>query len=236
MWRLSSPFFKCIAIMYLLSLLFLLCNQPATAATPTVVESDTNSTFMMLDSLLENANRILVGEVLTSRTETTANGISTVASIMVSESIMGDNKLVSDVRVPGGRVDNMGNHVMGAPQLVQGYHVLLFLDDERIVGMGQGAFVVEGGYAWRNTSHDVFSSPTRDRDWVHNIDPSGDYTIYSLSEIREAAENPGRYKKKAAKKARLAKKAAKRKAAKAEAAKAEAAQGPAIEPTAQPAE
>lgn len=56
------------------------------------------------------------------------------------------------VHVPGGAVGRVGQRVDGAPRLAAGDEVILFLaraegGSHRVVGLAQGAFLVEGGTA-----------------------------------------------------------------------------------------
>ncbi len=141
-----------------------------------------------LDDLAAAADRVVVGEVLSTRQEVVPDrGIYTVASIYVEEALRGEPEPVIEVRYPGGRVDDLELTVPGAPKLVPGYEVVLFLDDDdRVVGFGQGAFVVEGDTAYRRLSDDVFTNPNLDRDWKSDEELRRHYAAYSLAEVRRA--------------------------------------------------
>lgn len=163
-----------------MSALALLCALSTTAGATQYAE------LLDLDDLAGRADRVVLGEVLTTRVESQGNGIWTVATVMVDETLSGDRDPVVEVRVPGGRLSNLELTVVGVPKLVPGYEMLLFLDDDRIVGLGQGAFVVAGGYAWRNLDDDNFMSPSVDREWVNELDPSDSYRAFRMTEVRRA--------------------------------------------------
>ena len=65
---------------------------------------------------------------------------------------------------------------------------------------GAAMFLVEGGHVWRNKRASVFFRPSSDRVWEANIDPTGDYMVFSLTEVRETVgrtqDEPRRKKRK----------------------------------------
>jgi len=77
--------------------------------------------------------------------------------------------------VPGGALQDQLLVIPGAPQFVEGQQVLLFLDaEDRVVGFGQGAFLVTRGMAWRGLKNAV-------SDEAEQLDPA-----FPLSEVRRA--------------------------------------------------
>lgn len=163
--------------MYALLLTALLAVAPARATT--------YAEKLDLDELSSRAERVVIGEVLATRYDATGAGIWTVATIRVTETLRGRPEPVVEVRVPGGRVNDMELTVAGAPRLIEGYQVLLFLDGEHVVGLGQGAFVVLSDTAWRNVSDDVFTNPRMEQEMLdRDIDEK--YTTYALADVRRA--------------------------------------------------
>lgn len=129
-----------------------------------------------IDDLTSKSDRIIMGSVLTTRDNMDADGLWTVATVRVAETLRGAPAMVLDVRVPGGRIDNFEMQVMGAPTLVPGDDVLLFLSGDRVVGFGQGAFVVTEKRAWRAIKDWGFMHPSRldargsDEDYYVSLD------------------------------------------------------------------
>jgi len=163
--------------MYPLLLTALLTLSPARATTY-AEEFD-------LDDLSTRAERVVLGDVLTIRYESDRAGFWTVAAIRVTETLRGRPEPVVEVRVPGGRIDDMELTVAGAPRLIEGYEVLLFLDGDHVVGLGQRAFVVMSDAAWRNASDDVFTNPRMEQELTEK-DVGDKYTTYSLADVRRA--------------------------------------------------
>jgi len=135
--------------------------------------------------LNKRADLVIRGEVLASRIETSDRGVFTIASILVDEVLRGQSSPLVEVRIPGGKIGDLEFNVDGAPKLIPGYDMLLFIDDDRVAGWGQGAFVLEGGFAWRKRNADGFDSPRLAHDWVDIIDPSPEYEIFSLAVVRQ---------------------------------------------------
>jgi hypothetical protein len=71
--------------------------------------------------------------------------------------------------------------VFGQARLIQGHEVLLFLAGNQIVGMGQGAFVVDAEQIWRGNRPWVLPHPA-------NLSAkTGDapyYTAHAMEEVR----------------------------------------------------
>lgn len=139
----------------MMQLLFLcgLMTQPAQADQPThqipIVE------------LAEQADRIIMGEVLSSRNQLDGDALWTVATVRITETLQGKPALILDVWVPGGRLDNLEMAVMGAPRLIPNDQVLLFLRGKHVVDFGRGAFVISQDRAWRAHGDWAFMHPKR---------------------------------------------------------------------------
>lgn len=141
-----------------------------------------------LSSLSAQSNRVVVGKVLSTRVDRRDDGLYTVATVQVEDTWRGKADPVIEVATPGGRKGDEATVVPGTPKLVEGYKVVLFLDGDNVAGWGRGVFLVEGGFAWQPLHNSVFTSPRADRDWVKTVDPSSDYAVYSLDELRKVAE------------------------------------------------
>ena len=114
---------------------------------------------MQLDSLADEADRVVVGEVLTSRTEKDRNTSWTITTVRVLETLRGESDPVIDVRLPGARLPEHDLLVHGQTQLIEGHEVLLFLRGDQLVGMGAGAFVVQDNKAWKNRYEWTYADP-----------------------------------------------------------------------------
>lgn len=142
-----------------------------------------------LEVLAERADRVIRGEVLATRTERTRFGPTTVATVRVEETLRGAHELVTEVRVPGGDLGN-GVHVQvsGAPRLIEGDELVLFLKNRNIVGLDQGALIVGGEHAWRPGRLGAFEAPTALREWLADLPADGDYEAWHMEDIRSLVE------------------------------------------------
>ncbi len=84
------------------------------------------ATTIDLDSLTAQAQKVIVGSVLTTRSSVDSDGLWTVATIGVSETLRGESEMVVDVRIPGGKIEDLEMQVRGAPTLIPGDNVLLY--------------------------------------------------------------------------------------------------------------
>jgi hypothetical protein len=150
-------------------------------------DAATYSQKLDLDALSSRATTIVIGEVISTYPVKKMGVIYTVAEIEVGQTLKGSPERIVTVTVPGGRLRGEETIVPGSPRFVKDYEMLLYMDGEQIVGLGQGSFVVEYGVAWRANSDDVFISPTKQHDWAEEIDPNSHYTAYPLAEVRRAA-------------------------------------------------
>lgn len=109
----------------------------------------TERAALAVPELADAAERVVIGEVRSVRSEAAGPGIETVVELSVADTLLGSPVSVVSFRVPGGAVDGVQLTVSGAPQLGLGEEVLVFLHDDHLVGLGQGAFRVTDGVAWR---------------------------------------------------------------------------------------
>ena len=115
--------------------IFTVCLQTAAAAEPL--------SQVEVETLGKRAETVVRGHVLHQRLEINQNGVWTIAMVRVTETLQGTEVLIREVKVPGGRIDDLEIMVARAPKLAPGDDVLLFLKGDRIVGMGEGAFVID---------------------------------------------------------------------------------------------
>jgi len=123
---------------------------------------------------------------LTTRDSLEPDGLWSIATIHVAETLRGEAEMLVEVRVPGGRIQDIEMQVRGAPVLIPGDNVLLFLSGDRVVGFGQGAFVVTEQRAWRTLKDWVFMHPDRlnARSPIDNF-----YVSLDMSTVRERLKN-----------------------------------------------
>lgn len=150
-------------------------------------EAATYASELGLEELSEQADRIVVADVISTYTTKRHGVIYTVADLAVTETLKGDHGWKVRVTVPGGKLNGEETKVPGAPRFIESDTMLLFLEDETIVGLGQGSFIVEYGLAWRPKRDDVFLSPRRQHDWADQIDPNEHYTVFPMEAVKKAA-------------------------------------------------
>ena len=109
--------------------------------------------------LTAQSDRVVRGEVLTTRTQRETDNAYTVATVRVLETLRGQASPVIDVRMPGASFATHELTVHGGVRLMVGHEVLLFLKGDRIVDMGDGAFVIKDGAAWRGAAPWTWSDP-----------------------------------------------------------------------------
>jgi hypothetical protein len=112
-----------------------------------------------LTLLTSEADRVVRGEVLTTRTQREKDNAFTVATVRVLETLRGQARPVLEVRMPGASLANHDLTVHGGPRLIAGHEVLLFLDGYRLVDMRSGAFVIKDGAAWRGEHAWTWADP-----------------------------------------------------------------------------
>lgn len=151
-----------------------------------VVEAASYTEATSVENLAERSDRVIVGEVISTSTGPTKRGIETVALIEVHETMRGAHSTFAEVRVPGGSYGGVELHVSGAPRLIEGDEILLFLSEGRITGLGQGALIVSGDTAWRPGRLGAFAAPINYREWLAELPADGDYEAWHLDDIRAA--------------------------------------------------
>ena len=103
-----------------------------------------------LAELRDQADRVVIGEVLTTRTQREEHNAYTVATVRVWETLRGSADPIVEVRLPGAMLQDQVLTVYGQAKLYTGLEVLLFLQGDQVVSMGAGAFVLLGERAYRS--------------------------------------------------------------------------------------
>ena len=132
-------------------------------------------------ALDEQADRVIVGEVLTTRTQREPTNIYTVATVRVWETLRGHDDPIVEVRLPGAMLKTHDLSVYGQAQLLPGFDVLLFLQGQQVVGMGAGAFVLLGKRAWKNKRPGLAADPKTVGRHAESL-----YVSHDLDEVRAA--------------------------------------------------
>jgi hypothetical protein len=112
-----------------------------------------------ITELSAQADRVILGEVLTTRNARERDNAFTIATVRVWETLRGEKDPIVEVRLPGTMLDRRDLTVHGQAKLIPGFEVLLFLQGEQVVGMGAGAFVVFGDKAWHSKSPSLPTDP-----------------------------------------------------------------------------
>ena len=156
--------------------------------TPSDREAEALEASMMsslLDAYIDRADTIVVAEVVSASYLNNEKVRGTRAIVTVQERIKGAPSSILDVTIPP-----EGDYFDADPykvpmSAVPGYTMLLFLDDDGDLIAHNALFLVDGGFVWRAKRSSVFLKPVRDRLWTDSIDPTGDYVILPLAQIRQ---------------------------------------------------
>ena len=139
-----------------MNLAVLLSLSTAFASTPDLQQA---TSAPDLSRLNEEADRVIRGEVLTTRTQRETDNAYTVATVRVLETLRGEITPVVEVRMPGASLAKQDLTVHGGARLIAGHEVLLFLVGNQLVDMGAGAFVIKDGAAWRGEQPWTWGDP-----------------------------------------------------------------------------
>ena len=109
-------------------------NLPAFATPEVPADVLNDSLFAQVDippitSLNNQADRVVLGKVLATRTQREPTNIYTVATVRVWETLRGDDDPIVEVHLPGAMLTTHDLSVYGQAQLLPGFEVLLFLQD-----------------------------------------------------------------------------------------------------------
>ena len=152
---------------------FCLLAAHASPSTPlTEIESP-------ITTLSSQADRVVLGEVLATRTVEKDDNKFTVATVRVWETLQGEEDPIVEVKLPGAMLAQRDLSVHGQAKLIPGFEMLLFLQGEQVVGMGAGAFVIFGKKAWRTKVPGLPANPQS----VGTHAPSL-YVSHDIAEVR----------------------------------------------------
>ena len=120
------------------------------ALAPMSASATTYAEVMDLDTLSARAATVVTGQVVAAESSAAPPGIITEVTIRVDETLRGTPAPEHTLTLPGGQLGGDSLYIPGAPQLIPGQRVVLFLDDAgKLVGFSQGAFVLDGQHALR---------------------------------------------------------------------------------------
>jgi hypothetical protein len=115
-----------------------------------------------MSDLLAKGDKVVRGDVAETDAALGDDGlIWTTVTLDVDETLERSNQAQVVFRIPGGTVDGLSLTVPGAPRFKVGQSVLVFLDGDRLLGFGQGAFLVEDGVAFRGLGNALTAEPAR---------------------------------------------------------------------------
>ncbi|MGB9593700.1 MAG: hypothetical protein ACPL7R_06155, partial [Anaerolineae bacterium] len=102
---------------------------------------------MSLEQLARDADRILVGTVVTTESAWNAErtAIFTTVRLRVGEVVKGSKPREIILRVEGGQVGDIAQTVSGGLSFAEGQQVVLFLKGTSVVGGPQGVYVASDG-------------------------------------------------------------------------------------------
>jgi hypothetical protein len=141
----------------------------------------------MMADYLDRARTVVVGRVIAVRPDPTVLGQQEIATLLIEERLRGRAVGLVEFSVPlqrqAGRIQ---------PAIIEGYRLLIFLDEADALVDGEGVFFLEGGFAWRNRTDKVFLRPSLDRVWSDSIDPTEDYITFPMAVLRARITDTGR--------------------------------------------
>jgi hypothetical protein len=163
-------------------------SEPVSYSEPVGVDAEAEWASLggELQELASASMTVVRGDILTTREDVAGFGPVTVVAIVVDEVMQGDMAVggVVDVAVPLQGPVSGERSMMSNP--VRGYEVIAFLDHRGDL-VEDGLFVMEGGFAWRPNRPGLMLSPRLQQDWDQVIDPIGDYDVYTVDAVRNAA-------------------------------------------------
>ena len=115
--------------------------------------------IMDVGGLTDIAAKVVTAKVKSQESYEKDGLIYTKVSLDVKKTWMGPRNRVTHIEVVGGTVGDMTLTVSGAPKFETGQDTLLFLDDNQIIGFGQGAFSIEDGRATRGLENPISEGP-----------------------------------------------------------------------------
>ena len=141
----------------------------------------------MMADYMQRADSVFIGRIVAVRGDPSVQGHQQIATLLIQERLRGKAVGLVEFSVP------LQRHAgRSQPALIEGYQMLIFLDDAGRLLDDEGLFFVEGGFAWRNRTDRVFLRPSVDRIWSEDIDPTADYVTFPLAIVRTQVTDSGR--------------------------------------------
>ena len=144
-----------------------------------------------LAPMVLHADAIAIVKVITASNLPEGGGTYTLTNLEVIEMLRGKAPDTIEARTSIAFEGDPGMTRLG---LVPGYKLVVFLDSNHTILDG-GVFYLEAGFGWRPKRPGLFINPRTNHDWIEEIDPSEHYTLWTLDEIREAADSPRAYQR-----------------------------------------
>jgi len=120
-----------------------------TLISSSVIHAASYETIYGVGDLTDLSSKVLTGKVSNISSYAEDGIIYSTVNIEVSKTFVGRSSRTQTVTVLGGKVGDVRLSVSGSPQFNSDEDVLLFLDEDEVVGFGQGRFDVMEGVAKR---------------------------------------------------------------------------------------
>jgi hypothetical protein len=102
--------------------------------------------ILPIGTLMEEADQAVQGHVIRTSSEWGDDGLIYTRVVLDAEDrLVASSEPTTSFLVPGGEMGEVRLTVPGAPTFTVGEDVLVFLMDDRLLGLGQGTFRVQGG-------------------------------------------------------------------------------------------
>jgi hypothetical protein len=164
-------------------------DLPATGVDPRDEAAQWESARNQLKLWSRDTDRAVVGRVVALRSGDPQNKSHDIVVVQVEKVLRGRNiPVFFEVRLRSQAFSSQPD--VPPPTVVSGYRVLVLVDNAGYVVADQAILVVEGGYAWQARRDGVFERPAADRVWSDQMNPSADYAVFSLEEIRSTLNAP----------------------------------------------
>ena len=137
----------------------------------------------MLKSYAKNSKYVVVGEVLEVRDRGTNQGQDREARILVDSRMRGETDQEIVVFIPHNAPFIEGEWDSVPGKMVQGYSIVVFLDNQKRVVEGNAIFYTDGEYLWRNKRPSLFLHPSYDREWKEQ-NPYDDYIVFPVQDAQ----------------------------------------------------
>jgi hypothetical protein len=114
------------------------------------VLATTYGTIYSIEEMTDLSNDVISGTIKGLNPTSKDGVIQTQVSVQIEHNFVGNKQNVFTFDVPGGTLDGVTMSVSGAPKFEIGQGVLLFMEHNKVVGFGQGAYALtDKGFATR---------------------------------------------------------------------------------------